>query len=964
MNTVFDMSERGRKRRKGDRMQWYQNEDGEGTSNQGKRDWHPPGLSGKANRYQNKDGEGTSNQGKRDGHPPGLRGKAIGMFYARRNRERQGLDNPNHQKKKKKKTKPLGTICISNNKEIQISKMLQTNSVENLFVTDNNSYDHVEDSLFKRSFLSNIRGSIVERLDDPVPKILSNPRLDELYYSELANKKINTRYLTMLEKRKRLPSFSKREDLLRIIEENQVILISGETGCGKTTQVAQFILDDYIEKKNGSLCKVVCTQPRRISAISVAERVADERAEKLGGSVGFHIRLEKTMPRDTGSIIFCTTGVVLKQMESDPSLSTVSHLILDEIHERSVPSDFLITLLKEVLKKRSDLKIILMSATLNAEAFSKYYNNCPHINIPGFTFPVEEYFLEDILQQTKYTFPWEVNAGFQQSKGYYKKGMSKNRGPTPELEEYNRNIVPYVRQLERDKRYDARVCEKLKKLESEQMDLFLVIELLRHIVDKEENDGSILIFLPGYSNISDLIKKLKQTKFGSATYIIIPLHSQMPSVEQKEIFNPAPKGKRKIIVSTNIAETSITIDDVVYVIDCGRIKVTDFNVETNTETLDLRWVSVANADQRRGRAGRVKPGVCFHMYTRKRYMILDKYLSPEILRIRLEGTILTAKILQLERYEDVIVKDPMSGEKMGYNEVLKSNKKEEVILIKPKMGYNEVLKSNKKEEVILIKPKNTEQTSILTRRKLEEAVNPCTLGATVSKVKNVRQGGVAIKCSNQEEIKTICENVQKQIGTDYEVKVPEKKNPRIEVFNVGQKLSENKDELIEKMVIQNCITTEIEKRELKIVNIFKNRKGMINVIMQLDPETYAIVKKREVLNLGWKTCYYRDYVNIMQCFKCWRFGHQAKYCKNTCDICPKCSGKHKSDVCTANQHTCVNCKYASEILKIPNINYDHPAYNRECVAYRRIVIEVQERTDYHEWKDQKREEDVTGDSRQ
>ncbi|KAG5897578.1 hypothetical protein JTB14_007289 [Gonioctena quinquepunctata] len=127
--------------------------------------------------------------------------------------------------------------------------------------------------------------------------------------------------------------------------------------------------------------------------------------------------------------------------------------------------------------------------------------------------------------------------------------------------------------------------------------------------------------------------------------------------------------------------------------------------------------------------------------------------------------------------EDVIVKDPMSG---------------------AKMGYNEVLKSNKKEEVILIKPKNTEQTSILTRRKLEEAVNPCTLGATVSKVKNVRQGGVAIKCSNQEEIKTICENVQKQIGTDYEVKVPEKKNPRIEVFNVGQKLSENKDELIEK----------------------------------------------------------------------------------------------------------------------------------------------------------------------
>nr|XP_023023039.1 LOW QUALITY PROTEIN: ATP-dependent RNA helicase DHX36-like [Leptinotarsa decemlineata] len=443
------------------------------------------------------------------------------------------------------------------------------------------------------------------------------------------------------------------------VNTNQIILYADDTTCcrrGKTTQVAQFILDDYIEKNKGSACKIVCTQPRRISAISVAERVAEERAEKLGESVGFQIRLEKKLPRDTGSIVFCTTGVVLKQMESDPSLSTVSHIILDEIHERSIPSDFLITVLKEVIKKRNDLKIILMSATLNAEAFSKYYNNCPHINIPGFTYPVAEYFLEDVLQKTKSKL-------FQQfepstSRWDYKKRVQKNRGPlSVEEQEFKEYIVPYARNLEREKKYDALVCEQLKNPDSEILNLDLVYELLVYIVEKEEKHGSVLIFCPGLSQISGLIKKIENSsKFPPSRYIIFPLHSQMPSIDQKEIFNPAPQGKRKIIVSTNIAETSITIDDVVYVIDCGKIKTADFDIELKTETLKIRWVSVANADQRRGRAGRVQPGVCFHLYSRARHMILEKYLKPEILCKRLEGTILTAKILQLGKIEEFFSK--------------------------------------------------------------------------------------------------------------------------------------------------------------------------------------------------------------------------------------------------------------------------------------------------------------------
>nr|CAH7743708.1 unnamed protein product [Callosobruchus chinensis] len=228
------------------------------------------------------------NRDERITRPPGLRGKEIGMFYA-------NLSRKNKQSRAEKGEPPLGTVKLTDSKKYQLKELLKEDTCFGYLATDDSSYAHVEDSQFKRTFLSTIRGNILDKIEcsSSVMTTTRDDSRDNHFFNELNAKKDSARYRKMLENRERLPSYSKRMEILRLIEENQVILISGETGCGKTTQVAQFILDDYIEKKKGSVCKIICTQPRRISAIAVAERVADERAERLGQSVGYQIRLEK-----------------------------------------------------------------------------------------------------------------------------------------------------------------------------------------------------------------------------------------------------------------------------------------------------------------------------------------------------------------------------------------------------------------------------------------------------------------------------------------------------------------------------------------------------------------------------------------------------------------------------------------------------------------------------------------------
>ncbi|CAL1684614.1 unnamed protein product [Lasius platythorax] len=583
--------------------------------------------------------------------PPGLRGKEIGLFYRDLNRERNKKKSPvfrlsPHIEQKIK-------FVLNNSKSFYNSIFDEKSNSEY-----DNKYHHIHDSQFKRKFLEILNGDMEHNLAKAMSmesKLQRNNDVDRILLNEYKDKQTQDDYLNMLKFRAKLPAYHKKSEILQLIEDNQVVVISGETGCGKTTQVAQFILDDQLEAGNGSITRIVCTQPRRISAISVAERVAAERAERLGKSVGYQIRLEKTPMREQGSILFCTTGILLQIMKTDPALKKFSHVILDEIHERTTESDFIITLLKQIIPKRTDLKVLLMSATLNSERFSRYYNECPMIHIPGFTYPVQEFYLEDVLSFTEFIFP-EAPA----EPAGYKKHLKGYKEQQHKKEEFLDIIQPHLRQLRAEMKYAEHVINQLRNPNSENLSLDLIEKLVRYICNTK-GPGAILIFLPGMMDISQLNRMmLDSTCYPSSKYIIYPLHSRMPTIDQKLIFKEPPDDIRKIIIATSIAETSITIEDVVYVIDCGKTKLGRFDVANNIQTLKPEWVSLANAKQRRGRAGRVKSGECYHLYCKAREMTFDQYPLPEMLRTRLEEVILQIKILQLGKAKEFLasVMDP------------------------------------------------------------------------------------------------------------------------------------------------------------------------------------------------------------------------------------------------------------------------------------------------------------------
>ncbi|KAK3911803.1 ATP-dependent DNA/RNA helicase DHX36 [Frankliniella fusca] len=665
---------RNRKSHRGNHSQSY-SEDGPSTSQDWrmKRSGSGGGRGGRkgGGSYSGRDDGPRQTRGGHNKHPPHLKGKQIGLYYAKLSKEKQQAEGGGGKKKRESKMEGGVTIALDPKREQQIRSMLlnlpqhlassSTSSTSSFIKTEPGcsdagtqrkpdtikrvhssddvsiaaKYNHLKDSHFKRNFLRSLTESIdskIERLLQRQIALERNPSVDKKLKDLLLDKKKNSKaYISMYEGRKKLPSFKMQDTILRLIHENQVVVVSGETGCGKTTQVAQFILDDYILRGDGSLCRILCTQPRRISATSVAERVASERDEKIGSlSVGYQIRLEKAVAPKQGSILYCTTGILLEWMQSDPSLADTSHIILDEIHERDTVSDFVITLLRDILPKRPDLKIILMSATLNADHFSKYFNNCPSINIPGFTFPVEELYLEDVIEMLNFRFPFN------------KRSLKKE-----ERKEFEEIMGPYLRSLERSRKYSRNTIEALGNPASEEINYDLMSRLIEHIC-KNRPDGAILVFLPGWEQISKLNTALTSIDyFKSSRFRIIPLHSLMPTTVQRSVFERPPHGTRKIIIATNIAETSITIDDVVYVVDCGKIKMKNYDTQNNIQTLQPEWVSLANAKQRRGRAGRVQPGICYHLYSRAREMTLQNYQLPEMLRSRLDEVIIRAKMLQL-----------------------------------------------------------------------------------------------------------------------------------------------------------------------------------------------------------------------------------------------------------------------------------------------------------------------------
>ncbi|CAH2240666.1 jg8050 [Pararge aegeria aegeria] len=480
------------------------------------------------------------------------------------------------------------------------------------------------------------------------------------------DKRDNHRYQKMMSSRRKLPAWLKKQEILDATSKSQVVVISGETGCGKSTQVPQYILDDWLNNFNKGgreHVEIICTQPRRISAIGVADRVAEERVEKTGQVVGYQIRLESKVSSKT-RLTFCTTGMLLRRLEYDPQLTTVTHIIVDEVHERSEESDFLLLILKDLIKVRKDLTIVLMSATMNADLFSIYFNKVPVIEIPGRTFPVEQLFLEDILDETDYTleengpYARKVKRGDKDKRIDFETELKtadvksdSTEPPKASIRDENLSISQI---LARYPNCSPKASKNLYLMDTEKINLDLVEHVLEYIVKGDHSwprEGAILIFLPGIGEIMSLHDQLADSQtFSPKTgkYILVPLHSTLSSEEQAMVFKKPNQGSRKIVLSTNIAETSVTIDDCVFVVDCGRMKEKRFDSNRNMESLDLVWVSRANAKQRRGRAGRVMPGVCIHMFTSHRYTYhLAEQPVPEIHRVPLEQLLLKLKILPL-----------------------------------------------------------------------------------------------------------------------------------------------------------------------------------------------------------------------------------------------------------------------------------------------------------------------------
>uniref|UniRef100_A0A8D1XMI5 RNA helicase n=1 Tax=Sus scrofa TaxID=9823 RepID=A0A8D1XMI5_PIG len=548
--------------------------------------------------------------------------------------------------------------------------------------------------------------------------------------------------------RQSLPVFEKQEEIVKIIKENKVVLIVGETGSGKTTQIPQFLLDDCF--KNGIPCRIFCTQPRRLAAIAVAERVAAERRERIGQTIGYQIRLESRVSPKT-LLTFCTNGVLLRTlMAGDSTLSTVTHVIVDEVHERDRFSDFLLTKLRDLLQKHPTLKLILSSAALDVNLFVRYFGSCPVIYIQGRPFEVKEMFLEDILRTTGYTnkemlkYKKEkqreekqqstLTEWYSAQENTFKPESQRQRAVPNVTEEYDllddggdavfsqldyrhsetsatalmvaagRGFSSQVEQLismganvhskasngwmaldwakhfgqteivDLLESYSASLefgnldesslvqtngsdlsaedRELLKayhhSFDDEKVDLDLIMHLLYNICHSCDA-GAVLIFLPGYDEIVGLRDRIlfDDKRFADNThrYQVFMLHSNMQTSDQKKVLKNPPAGVRKIILSTNIAETSITVNDVVFVIDSGKVKEKSFDALNFVTMLKMVWISKASAIQRKGRAGRCRPGICFRLFSRLRFQNMLEFQTPELLRMPLQELCLHTKLL-------------------------------------------------------------------------------------------------------------------------------------------------------------------------------------------------------------------------------------------------------------------------------------------------------------------------------
>ncbi|KAJ9613469.1 putative ATP-dependent RNA helicase ucp12 [Cladophialophora chaetospira] len=410
--------------------------------------------------------------------------------------------------------------------------------------------------------------------------------------------------------RQKLPAWSKREEIVKVVSSAQVTLVTGETGSGKSTQAIQFILDDAIQGMRGSSVNLVCTQPRRVAALSLSERVSAERSCREGDEVGYIIRGDSKTSSRT-KITFQTTGVLLRRLQSSSSvraaLAGISHVFVDEVHERSLDTDFLLALLRDALPALPQLKLILMSATLNADTFANYFggNRVGRVHIEGRTYPVQDYYLDDVMRFA---------------------GGSSNRGD-----------------LDADD--ESQMGKAIQGL-GIGINYQLIGSLVRHIDhDLGSSGGGILIFMPGTMEIDRCLRALADIPNIHG----LPLHASLTPAEQRIVFRHPPAGKRKVVVATNVAETSITIEDIVAVIDSGKVKETNYDPISNIVKLEEVWASQAACKQRRGRAGRVQAGKCYKLFTRNVESSMAAAAAPEMHRTPLEQLCLSVKATGSDR---------------------------------------------------------------------------------------------------------------------------------------------------------------------------------------------------------------------------------------------------------------------------------------------------------------------------
>ncbi|MCL2720304.1 MAG: ATP-dependent RNA helicase [Treponema sp.] len=417
-----------------------------------------------------------------------------------------------------------------------------------------------------------------------------------------------------------LPVYKNQEKILSALKKNQALVVESPTGSGKTTQLPVILY----EAGYAASGIIGITQPRRIAAVSVSEFIARQQGTSIPGLIGYKMRFADQTNHET-KIKIMTDGILLQEMKLDPWLSKYSLLVVDEAHERSLNIDFILGLLKRVLESRSDFKVIISSATINAEIFSEYFNNCPIVKIEAQRFPVT------LVYDANISTAW---SGVDE-KNQHSVAHNKVKQDNKMRESFSLSSAP---------------SKNFTNLSTEEAILMKIEAIITRFIN-EKREGDILVFLSGEKMIKDCMNRLTFCSVGKFLHLV-PLYGRLGKEEQEKVFENAPKGKTKVVISTNIAETSVTIDGITAVIDCGLAKLNWYNPRTYTSSLIESPISIASANQRKGRAGRTREGTCYRLYSRKDFENRSLYTTEEIFRTDLSEVILRMADLGITDFEN------------------------------------------------------------------------------------------------------------------------------------------------------------------------------------------------------------------------------------------------------------------------------------------------------------------------